>query len=478
LHFGHIEKIEYSGVKVAEQVNNLCKLKFKIAKALHVKEMLHKKKAEVIVKELENDLRKESSDFINFVLKHRENVIEKIKGSEFIRRLRGLGSEIKNKYEQLLNKRLENGIRIKKLLSKSTYDQELLSMTNTKELEKQQDKDLKSLIEDIERYNNLLKDLKAIDIEHTKEHSKLKSVFQVNIQSFSGEGIAFVKHNTSTFTLCYPSIRTYVDRQIKAGFKFPANCSTIEIENLLYVLGGSRININKQKEVLNLAYEINTDDGSIKRLKSFGIPRKRLAVASIRKKELYIMGGDAFVLNDIKTQEFFNTCEKYDIVKNEWSECPKINKPRTNIGAGTFNDRFIYLFGGYNDIDDDMNLIECFDTTNPKEWTIIKLVDNSFWSPIQTMAVVQISEDEMLIYGGMKAQRSVDQSLIFKVNEKKFEKGESMKEADTFLQQHAKTIFMTVFTFGCHYEHLHAFDLKKRTWSLIDYKREYELKSS
>eukprot|EP00826_Nyctotherus_ovalis_P032399 TRINITY_DN26105_c0_g1_i2.p2 TRINITY_DN26105_c0_g1~~TRINITY_DN26105_c0_g1_i2.p2 ORF type:complete len:140 (+),score=24.69 TRINITY_DN26105_c0_g1_i2:76-495(+) len=75
-HFTHVEAIKHQSVNIAERINYLCKIKFEVAKALHLREMLRKTEAKALVKAAERDFKKDSAEFKGFITKHKEAVVE------------------------------------------------------------------------------------------------------------------------------------------------------------------------------------------------------------------------------------------------------------------------------------------------------------------------------------------------------------------------------------------------------------------
>jgi len=477
-HFEHVENIKHQSVKVAELINYFTGIKIELDKALHLREVIQKIEVKSMIQSLKSSLINDSSQFNAFVIKHKEEVMKKIENSRLVIRIRKLYNDAKIKYEKMIELRLENKKRIKELLAgikDGKYNSELIFICN--EIDKVQKvvEKLNTLITDIDFYIKLLKELNSIESTYAQKTDKLKGVYNLDMKAMHGEGICFVQHNSSEVTVCYPLTKTY--STLKPSFKIPTNCSTIEIEDSLYVIGGDREGLFGLKVFLNTVYKVKLD-GSVKSLKAFKKPRRRVAVTPINNKEIYIMGGDTFTERKSTLAQFFDTCEMLNIATNKWSARPKITKARVNIGAGTFNNRFIYLFGGYNEEEKDMDLIERLDTVDPKFWEVIKLEDDLHWNPIQTVGVIQINPREVLVFGGVKKGNPVDKCLIFKVNEKKFEKAENMKEADSLLQQHPKVIFNVVYAFGCHNGNLHIFDIKKGKWDLIKHKEVYTFKTA
>ena len=74
--------------------------------------------------------------------------------------------------------------------------------------------------------------------------------------------------------------------------------------------------------------------------------------------------------------ESTNTCESYDVIKNEWTMLPKLNDATCAPGLVVMQDRFMYKLGGTSDI----GKVEMLDLVQPKDkmkWVSI-ITSNKF----------------------------------------------------------------------------------------------------
>lgn len=76
--------------------------------------------------------------------------------------------------------------------------------------------------------------------------------------------------------------------------------------------------------------------------KSMSQMRKEHA-AVINDSIVYVMGGYDGVQNT-----FLNSCEVYNIAKNEWTYFAPMNISKCAFSACVVNKKFIYTFGGYD----------------------------------------------------------------------------------------------------------------------------------
>ena len=94
-----------------------------------------------------------------------------------------------------------------------------------------------------------------------------------------------------------------------------------------------------------------------------------------------------------------SSIESYDINKDIWSMnvYPDLNIGRSQASALLFNDKKIFVFGGYNKNYGTLNSIEEFDI-NKK---ICNLIEMKLPIPLRRFASVKISENKVIIMGGI-----------------------------------------------------------------------------
>ena len=105
---------------------------------------------------------------------------------------------------------------------------------------------------------------------------------------------------------------------------------------------------------------------------------------------VYVIGG-----YDGKNSSFLNSCEQYDLEKNEWKMVSPMMLAKCAFGATTMNDRYIYTIGGY-DGTERLNIIEKYDYKIDK-WV---LIDVKLKYALSNSACVSYAENKLMILGG------------------------------------------------------------------------------
>jgi hypothetical protein len=461
VHFDHVESIKSGSNDQAAAINFLTQLKAHTSKALHLHSAAIKKiNVEEIVKEQKEKIRESYKQLDLFLEQHTRTLFWKIRLCRYVEKLRSMYNEAKMKKTKLEDSRAEYMARAKKLLEasmKGKYDEVLIDLAVEKELDRQMKEmdNYKTLVEELKKYVGLVKGLEDIESKYTQETIKLKDIFKMSTGDAPSGKIVLVKENTSKLIL-YGMVTKKKEGEVKIdGYTAPMNYSSIEIKSLLYIIGGNRTNQRGFNNFLTDFVSISFNDATWRSLEPLKEGCRRAAVASVSERYIYVMGGD-------READFLRTCERYDISTRKWASCPSLTEEKTNASANVFRGKTIYLFGGYNKISNELNTIEKFDTEKDVTWERIDLDTNSL---AQNMGVIQISYNEMLLFGGMKSNALQTQTFIFKVEEKKLEKAGDMQKAESFSRTQPKSLTFTVLAIGSHFNDLHMFNLKTKKWT-------------
>ena len=126
-------------------------------------------------------------------------------------------------------------------------------------------------------------------------------------------------------------------------------------------------------------------------------PRAAHTLVSLYPHYIYAIGG-----YDYGKMTYLSSCEVLDVRSQSWSDAPQLLKPKGYIGGCSFNNAYIYIFGGvYKGYDvGDIEFLDCSLNTS---WTSIstQLQHNGF-GEISRVACAQIDSHNIIIYGGYK----------------------------------------------------------------------------
>lgn len=108
----------------------------------------------------------------------------------------------------------------------------------------------------------------------------------------------------------------------------------------------------------------------------------------------------------------FKRCEQYNIDLDLWFEIPNLNVGRHYHSSCTYNERFVFIFCGIAQSGKKYcNSIEKYDSMHRSDsWVVINVPASQF-AERQGAGVVQITQDEIVIFGGFSGRFLRDCSI-------------------------------------------------------------------
>lgn len=209
---------------------------------------------------------------------------------------------------------------------------------------------------------------------------------------------------------------------LNIDFKIPRfHKSVISPRGNIYLLGGTSLETNKK---ISNIYIYDPRARDLKNVGNMLNPRSSHSVC-VHKDAIFIVGG---FLNQ---QEFTTTCEIFDIKKEKTSPIANLNIASGVSGLCPFNDKFIFKFGGlteglslnntierYNIALNIWELIDAkFDTHDPLK------IDLKTFSLLSTCCCIQINTNEILVFGGYKANNE-SSNMTFILNSESDERND------------------------------------------------------
>ncbi len=118
--------------------------------------------------------------------------------------------------------------------------------------------------------------------------------------------------------------------------------------------------------------------------------------------------GSIYVFGTYMFGVCYKHCERYDVAGNKWAGIADMNIPRAGAAFCVFQKTFILAFGGRNKFENDVPPIDSIEVYNIKmnQWKYAPYDRSSNWVPTYLAAAFQVSEREVLIFGGKAAFKS------------------------------------------------------------------------
>lgn len=205
------------------------------------------------------------------------------------------------------------------------------------------------------------------------------------------------------------------------------------------------------------------------------VAKVNIPLAVIKNKYVYLCGGFNKVM--------LLSCELYSFEEDKWFKGPKLNYPRANCSACTFDDRFIYICTGKTQ-DQTTVIMEKLDTGLDGSSTAMRSLDEDLKLPMEYKweaiiikgqkefienlhfnATIQVSNKDILIFGGVN-------KLTYKLEIDSENKSEKLVRLDDSLKQKSHNRFVfekdfqsvvrknKLYAIDANYKMLHIFSLK------------------
>lgn len=196
--------------------------------------------------------------------------------------------------------------------------------------------------------------------------------------------------------------------ELNINFLIPENSrSVVTTTGDIYLSGG--LSIEKKKTTLNTFYKYNKNQKTLTLKSPFNTERKAHG---------FIYGGDSlFICGGLNEfDENLDLCEKYDIQNEKWIIISKMIKKSSYFSLATYQNRYIFKFGGFSYLG---SSIERYDIFNDKWSEINYFVEIKNFNIPFLCGSFQINERDILVFGGIKDHKETNQSFIFRINEDK-----------------------------------------------------------
>lgn len=241
------------------------------------------------------------------------------------------------------------------------------------------------------------------------------------------------------------------------------------IKNMIYIAGG---NDEENKVLLRNTYEYELlEKGNVLRNRADLIKgRFGHKLISVTESFIYALGG---IVTSFLGTKYTNHCEKYDRVFDRWVEVKSLYENKGYMSACHFKERFIYVFGGFNDdvASESSSTVEFLDTMIESEgWKIVKFINvNKKWAAISQAGVVQLGKQMLLLFGGRsnKSQFTSD-CYLYNIKDNTMKQLESkLAHATCFYQRTIVSFKDELYSFDSTENNLHIFDPVAIKWNCV-----------
>ena len=183
-------------------------------------------------------------------------------------------------------------------------------------------------------------------------------------------------------------------RSVEMDLEIPLYSRSIAIETgIIYLIGGF---IKRANKYLNDCYRYDELFNRMEKRSSMHYAHADHALCAI-ESFIYVVG--TFVNNKV-----YPYCERYDCQKDKWKVIAPLNVPRSGVALCSFKNQYLFAFGGRVDQKSIVDVIEVYDIKK-NAWQEITgaACDKSKWIPGYMSLAYQITDKEIMIFGGKSA---------------------------------------------------------------------------
>eukprot|EP01022_Parablepharisma_sp_SALTPOND_P012725 TRINITY_DN16482_c0_g1_i2.p1 TRINITY_DN16482_c0_g1~~TRINITY_DN16482_c0_g1_i2.p1 ORF type:complete len:330 (-),score=7.43 TRINITY_DN16482_c0_g1_i2:64-975(-) len=236
------------------------------------------------------------------------------------------------------------------------------------------------------------------------------------------------------------------------------NCDVIQVNNLAYITGGGM----RTAPALPSTFVLNLDTLHLEQKHDMLFAKYCHNSALVMNTWIYSVGGKT-TLNSL------DITEKYSIQNDAWKLMKPLNERKYCVGISTFNERYIYTFGGMLD-EGKSRIIERFDACDEENgWKIIEY--EAIGCEFTTRGgggVIQRTDTTVLIFGG-RANLDTDEVFeFFGPRRKIWQTPERLKRKSSFYctksMVRGRKVTTVDFTCGS----IHEYDLWRHEWTMYD----------
>jgi len=251
--------------------------------------------------------------------------------------------------------------------------------------------------------------------------------------------------------------------QISNGMIAPESAMILCFNNIL-LCGGSDGYSNQTSS----SYMIEVEKYSSKNLQNMLIEKRSHTLSKVIENEIYSIGGYS------NSQGYLNAVEKYSTISNTWTAMRPINLSRQDVSVCPFSNRFLYCFGGSTSESGNWiftNLIECFDTQYEVQgWQVFNLTKNDGWTHRVYSGSKQISQTEILLFGGYDGNYLNDVLIVNVVENKISDTRVKLRRPSSFIQRNISIIDIDYWIYAPGFPTLdiHRYSMANNVFEFLD----------
>ncbi len=240
------------------------------------------------------------------------------------------------------------------------------------------------------------------------------------------------------------------------------------LQNVIYFTGGGMpASDSANEQFYSATFRVSftkspAGDIIYDRKASMNVGRANHGMTGVANKFLFVVGGSNESGN-------LDSCEKYDMVANKWTETAPLSECKRWVTLCTLKDRYIFAFGGVTD--KATEIIERLDTESASMgWGTVKLLSGSeSWKGCFFVGAQAVSDSRVLLFGGVKNDVEAEnrQCLEFDSTASTLRAQEGLTMPDAFYLTKGCDTAKCLLIVGNRAEDLYIYDKKTKVWKAM-----------
>ncbi len=467
-HFDHTESIRDVKEIVLQYLNAYVRIKSDSAKALRLRlrinSLPYSQQLPALISDKVALLRSSYVSLYTTILAHKQAVVEAVRSLPFLARLRARLDRLKDCINNLQRNLVhvldslkevwtgEGGALAIPLLEKCYVDRTVLEEYRRRTA---------ALCKRIRGMGNEVKglrEMRVVTARYVNEQYLLERMCGLSYDR-DFETVIYKAHYGKSRMTEYHCVSKSLTSFELEGFTMPHNFGILEIDEKLYIIGGQRKELSGINKYLNTVYLL--DPAARSCVSKCGMKERRmcLSVSALMGKHIFVVGG-------FRNGHLLKSCERYELAEDSWVYIPPLSSAKSNCGVCTFDERLLFAFAGYvyrRDVAD-IEFLDLLELGGTEKWTVLAPTLRGHWEGMQNPGSLQISNADILVFGGVHRGTMLRKSFVYGVEEKSVREASDLCVDDIFLDCYSRLVYGRVHTFSCRNPSMQIYGLKSRRW--------------
>lgn len=261
--------------------------------------------------------------------------------------------------------------------------------------------------------------------------------------------------------------------QIRNADKLPADFSSIQAQNKIFIVGGEKKDNDVKCIYSDQTFVVNEQTYEVTPRASMRVARSGHQLAHLHRKFDHQTKDYIYAIGSKYPDDSSRKCEVYDVSKNKWFDVGDLIQSRHYHSVTVLDGRYLYVIGGRDSLTesplDSIERLDGFQGLDNQKWEAVQVInkDNN-WTPRDTHGSFALNDSEIMIFGGDYGWISDCFVLNTKTQEIEKRAESTLKKPEEFFRSQPIKYNDKVFIVGNLDKDVHVFSVKPQKWFILD----------